>query len=80
MNYLLDGDLNQMSIQKSKLLERGIKIEQQDVYPAISSESEYVKALQIIWNSKIEGWWNYKTQFLKYEICTDEQFKNGFDD
>jgi hypothetical protein len=80
MNYLLDGDLNQMSIQKSKLLTKGITIEQHDIYPAISSQEDYVRALRVIWYDKIEGWWNYKGQFIKYGICSEEQFKKGFND
>ncbi|APF25145.1 MULTISPECIES: hypothetical protein [Clostridium] len=78
--YLLNGDLNQMSIQKTQLLAKGIQILQCDVYPAINEKKDYIKALRIIWNEKIEGWWNYKGEFLEYKICTEEEFTKGFDD
>lgn len=72
--YLLDGDLNQMAIQKSELRARGIKVSQVNVYPAFDTEEDFRKALQAIWNYQIEGWWNYKSEFLKYGICTKEQY------
>ena len=78
MSYLLDGDLNQMSIQKEKLLEKGLPVSQIDVYPAFDSKIDYLRALKMIWNDKIEGWWNYKNELVKNEICTNEQFKKGF--
>ncbi len=41
--YLLNGDLNQMSIQRTQLLAKGIQILQCDVYPAINEKKIILK-------------------------------------
>ena len=53
----------------------GIKIFQHGVHPVIKNKDEYIKALNIIWSEKIEGWWNYKEEFLKYNVCSAQKFK-----
>lgn len=75
--FYISGDLNQMAIQKRVLSQHGIQTVQSDVYPTVSME-DLPKALQIIWKNKVEGWWHYKDEYIKYSICSAEEFKNGF--
>jgi hypothetical protein len=73
MMFHLNGDLKQMATQMVVLKERGIKVEVDGGIPFVE-EKDYHRALLIIWVNAIHGWWNYKDDFLKYAICTEEQF------
>lgn len=78
MNYALDGDLNQMSIQKRYLQNEcaGFNIISQSGYwqPFLENKEEYDRAISCFWLDKVEGWWNYKSQLIKNNICTEEEF------
>jgi hypothetical protein len=74
MKHLV-GDLNQMANQMAELKMRGINAKVDGGIPSIQ-DSEYQRALLIIWTNGIAGWWNYKDDFLEYDICTEEQFMN----
>ena len=73
----LQGDLNQMSIQRQFLTSIGYRLEQCDVYPVVKKE-DVIKALSVIWCSRTEGWWHYKDEFIKYGICTEKDYKGAF--
>lgn len=75
--FLLSGDLNQMSNQRSHLISIGLDVRQTDVYPAIKKEDVLV-ALRSIYKNRIPGWWNYEKECLQYEICTLQEFRNHF--
>ncbi len=74
-NLWIQGDLCQMGTQARFLLNRGFELEQSNVY-RIVAEKDKKRALQLIWDFKIEGYWHYKTLYLEYEICTAEEFSN----
>lgn len=74
-SFYLDGDLSQMSSQRRFLSERGIVIQQNNVYPCLR-ECDVEKAMRLIWEQRCDGWWHYKPQYLKYGICTEEDFTN----
>ena len=53
--FYLRGDMCQMSNQKSFLHRRGFDLAQNDVYPCLK-EADKKAALQAIWDSKCDGW------------------------
>ena len=70
-NFYLNGDLNQMATQSRFLNSCGIKTKQNNVYPCLK-ESDVKNALTLILERKVEGWWNYRSEYKKYGIdCTD---------
>ncbi len=74
--FSLNGDLATMSAQKSFLMHRhGFDIGQSDVYPRLK-EKDIIPALTIIWNSRFQGYWLYHDEYIKYGICTEEEWKN----
>jgi hypothetical protein len=75
----LNGDLNQMSIQADVLRANGFTITFSDVYPIVQTEDEFKRALKLFWDRQVPGWWNYREKMLKYEICTEDQWKEKLD-
>jgi hypothetical protein len=76
--FLLHGDLNQMGIQENFLRKQGLDVGRNNVYPGFRTEKEYQNALSLIWNNRVEGWWNYEHEFLSAEICTQKEFNGAF--
>jgi hypothetical protein len=76
--FYVSGDLNQMSKQKSFLINRGIDVGQRDVHPVLK-DCDVLQALTLIYANKIEGWWHYQEQYIKYNICTKEEFHNALE-
>ena len=74
-SFFLDGDLNQMSVQRSFLNKHGIETKQNNVYPCLKEE-DVSKSLKLIWEFEVDGWWHYKKEYVKYNICTEEEFIN----
>ncbi|WP_050809957.1 hypothetical protein [Desulfosporosinus sp. OT] len=72
--FVLSGDLCQMADQERELRRRGFSLGNSDVYPTVNSEDEYIDALRFIWNRRVNGWWNYKDDYVKYGICSAEEF------
>ena len=70
----LDVDLNQMFNQRDVLTKRGISVIESGGIPMVHS-SDYERSLRIIWNDKIEGWWNYRNDLISLGICTEEEYK-----
>lgn len=75
---LLDGDLNQMCVQKRFLSSKGYSVGQTDVYPTIN-ENDIERAMNDIFNYSVEGWWHYKKQYEEFGICTEEEFMKKLD-
>ncbi len=71
-NFTLNGDLSQMATQKVFLVKNGFDVGQLDVYPALKTEEEYLRAIKLIFEHRIEGWWNYKDDCkeIKIELLT----------
>jgi hypothetical protein len=73
-DFYIQGDLNQMGLQRKHLQTRCfIEVQQSDVRPVIKQE-DVKRALTSIFNNKIEGWWHYIDKYIELEICTKEQF------
>lgn len=72
--FFLDGDLCQMASQRNFLNSRGIETRQNNVYPCLRWD-DVEKALSLIWRNNVEGWWHYKELYVKYNICSEEEFR-----
>lgn len=70
--FSFNGDLNCMGIQAQFLKLKGFDIAFNDVYPCVKTEDEFKRAIKLIFDNDVEGWWNYREKILKYGIC-DEQ-------
>jgi hypothetical protein len=57
--YTLSGDLSQMARQAAFLREHGFDVGQINVYPILSTKAEYDRAMLMIFEHKVDGWWNY---------------------
>lgn len=62
-SFYLDGDLCQMSAQRSFLNNHGISTMQNNVYPCVR-ESDVKNALTLIWDNRVEGWWHYEKNYV----------------
>jgi len=56
-----------------------VKVELSEKFPVVKqlweeSEEEFKKALKLIWGFRTDGWWHYEDQYIKYEICTKDEF------
>lgn len=71
--FYLDGDLNQMGIQRDYLQRQNIEIINSNVYPTVH-ENDTKKALELIWKNNVAGWWHYKDKYVELGICTADQF------
>lgn len=69
------GDLIQMGAQFRFLRDRGFDVGRQDVYPAVSSEEEKQRALLLMWEARVDGWWNLG--LIKAGICTEEEHQRA---
>lgn len=76
--FSVSGDLNQMAEQKRFLLSHGFDIRQNDVYPSIKG-SDKKRALELIWNHRVAGWWHYDEKYYDLKICTKEEFDKALD-
>lgn len=72
-SFYIEGDLCQMSAQRSFLNARGIETKQNNVYPCLRQE-DVAEALHMIWDSKVEGWWHYMDDYVRHSVCTKEEF------
>lgn len=72
--FTLDGDLSQMANQETFLRNAGFRVGRIDVYPGLYTEEDHKAALKMIWDNRVDGWWHYDKDYLKYGICTKEQF------
>lgn len=75
MELLIQGDLNQMITQQKFLSAFSITMRQHDIYFYVK-ESDVKKALQLIYDNKVEGWWHYQEDYEKFNIATNEEFQN----
>lgn len=75
MYLLSQGDLCQLSDQRRFLEQRGFDIERVDVYSGVETEQEYVSAIRALYQSCVNGWWNYRDDLIKHGVCTIEEFQ-----
>lgn len=76
--FYLSGDLCQMSTQKGFLCNQGFDVSQRDVHPVLKEE-DVPRALKLIYQNRVEGWWNYKEKYVKLSICTAEEFDTALE-
>jgi len=72
-NFSMRGDLSQMSAQATFLERNKVSVQYSNVYPMIRS-CDVKHALQLIWNSKCEGYHHYDKEYMELGICTKEEF------
>lgn len=72
---LSGGDLSQMGKWDRFLRSQGMDVGNRDVYPAFRSIEDYKRALELLWQHRIEGWWNLERELVQSEICTNEEFR-----
>jgi len=75
--FYLEGDLSQMSAQDSFLRDRGFDVGRSDVYPVLRTEKEFSRAVRLIWEHKVEGWWHYRERLIEDGVCTGEEFDSA---
>jgi hypothetical protein len=76
----LNGDLNQIGIQKRYLETECVGfdlVQDSGFVPGLASQSEYERAINCFWNDKVHGWWNYKDDLIKYLVCDEDEFKTA---
>lgn len=78
MYTLNQGDLSQAGIQHQFLRQHGFNVLQVDVFPALATKEEYIRALKMIYRNYVHGWWNYKSQYVQHGICTADEFQEKF--
>jgi hypothetical protein len=66
--YTLNGDLCQMSTQMQFLIENGFDVGQSGCYPYLDSKQEYDRAIKLIFENRVEGWWNYRDALPEIEL------------
>ena len=77
MRFSMQGDLNQMGIQRSVLSKCGVPVNTSEGIPYMfESEEVFVKAMQIMWDNSVEGWWNYREYLINANICTKQGYKD----
>ena len=67
--FSLIGDLCQMYEQRSFLRGHKIVVFKRNKLQQLDVE----KALKLIWENKVQGWWLYEDQYLKHGICSQQQ-------
>jgi hypothetical protein len=74
--YTVSGDLSQMSAQKRFLESQGVVLGQVDVYPALRTEKDFLAAVRLIWENRIDGWWHYEKEIVEnLKLCSKEDFR-----
>lgn len=79
--FTFDGDLNQLGIIYQRLSEAGFDVVKNDVYPGFPKDQEetYRQGLRFLFDNQVTGWWNQRSALLKYQICTEQEFKLALD-
>lgn len=72
--FYMDGDLCQMSKQDDFLREQGFDVGRNDVYPCLRTQEEFDRAIKLIYDREVEGWWHYDKRLVEIKHCTQEQF------
>lgn len=69
------GDLSTACQHYNFLKARGFDIGFNDVYPAFRSREDKEKALHLLYDNNIAGWWCYRGDLVEYGVCTEDGFK-----
>lgn len=76
--YTFRGNTEELLEQQIILEMTGINVVMTTEYLVVNKEDEYKRALSVIWNEQVGGWRRYKDQFVKYGICTKNQFSRRY--
>lgn len=74
--WYLSGDLRQMSEQEDFLKRNGFNVGRSDAYPVLYSEDDHKRALSLIFEHSVPGWWHYQNKYIEYGICTGREFND----
>ena len=70
-----------MAIQQEKFLRgKGFEVIDIEGHPSLNSKEEFEKAVKLIWQEKIDGWWLYEGHLTNSGVCTIKQFEAAFYD
>lgn len=80
--YLLSGDLCQMGTMESALRSAGHPVcrSESGTYPGFVTEDQYKAGLTFLYNRRVEGWWNQRTDLVKYGVCTEAEYIVALDE
>lgn len=75
--YHFYGDLGQLGTIEMFLRSNGFKVVKNDVSPGFERHDKetYIRALRLVFECRVEGWWMQKTDLIENGICTEEEFK-----
>lgn len=71
--FELIGNEEQLKDQKYLLVSRGIVVEYNRNNPTINT-FQIDKALGLIYENKVSGWWHYRQWYKLFGICTSTEF------
>lgn len=59
------------------LEEQGLPVEDFEGSPAFreAHTSEYRQALKLLFENRIDGWWNLRLAMLREQVCSEGEFK-----
>jgi len=57
--YTLSGTIAKMNVQRAYLAENGFEFEDMGPYPALRTLDEFHRAVLMIWEKKLPGWYCY---------------------
>ena len=69
---ILQGDLSQLAIQKIFLEKNFVDVTGN--VPLYVPDEDDKRVLATLWVHKVAGWWNYKEDLIKHEICNESQW------
>lgn len=78
-HILCGGDLHQLGIWEEFLLRNRIEVGNQDVYPAFKTAEVRKTAIRLLWEERVEGWWNLNKEVLRLEIATEDEIRTAFE-
>lgn len=77
--FYMDGDLHQMSVQEEFLRRHDFDVGRNNVYPCLRTQEDFDKAIKMIYDGEVEGWWHYDRRLIEINHCTQEQFSAKLD-
>lgn len=75
--YIFSGDLSQMGRIETFLRSHGFPVVKRDVYPGFAKEhkDEFVRALKLVFEHRLDGWWNQEAALIEHGVCTRDKYR-----
>lgn len=75
-HYIFLGDLSQMGQIEMFLRAHGFPVVKRDVHPGFAKEHKetYVRALKLVFEHRLDGWWNQEEALIEHGVCTKDEF------